>query len=136
MLFVICQDSIMISLEFIARSSWEIIAPTKISKSVFKGLVLLTCFGSSLILTTNRGFAYFQKIITTMGGWGTLIIIIIETTAIIVIFGIDQLDTLLRFRTGERFPRWMKLWIKYGFLPSLCLLTAFCFRKDIIEVAT
>lgn len=82
-------------------------------KEVYVLLLTIAFFLFSLIFCLESGFWIFALFNTYSCGLTLVFICVSEIFMIVWMFGIDNLDDLMFFRTEERFPKVIKFMIKY-----------------------
>lgn len=127
MLFFVGVDTCFTAYEFILAYFIEIIPGfSKLRREVSVAIFLTVSFLFSLILQRQNGYFIFTVFNNFAPVLPLLWVLIWETISVGWVFGLDNLDILLRKRTGETFPRWTMFFIRYltPFFGSLVFLIA------------
>lgn len=85
----------------------------KMSKEVYVLLLSIAFYLFGLMFCLESGFWIFDLFNTYSCGLTLVILCVAEIFMIVWMFGIDNLDDLMFFRTQERFPKVFKIMIKY-----------------------
>jgi hypothetical protein len=85
----------------------------------------------ALIFTKRNGFHLFTLFNNYAAYQSLFLVLMLEIVVIVYILGIDKLDALMQRRTGEKFPKWAKISVKFitpilvGFLLISSLINEF-----------